>query len=250
MQLQTMKPIDTFEKTYEIHFGFIDNRGIARPSCLFDLAQDAATLHAYQIGIGREAIGALWVLSRMKTELARPLLPYERLTVQTWCAGIKGAAWLRSFHFLVEGEPVGAAISSWAVLDQQTHRIIRPSSIAQARQYLSLTPGTAVIPGRLVCTSLCEHHVHPVCYSDLDVNNHVNNVKIVDILSDGLDLNLSDCFVSALQVNYTAESQFGDQLRVMTGEEAGVRYVFGEAGGRTRFEGAAMLSPIPDGKRR
>ncbi|MCI8856723.1 MAG: hypothetical protein HFH26_09305 [Clostridiaceae bacterium] len=245
MYPDTLKPIDTFEKSYEIHFGFIDNRGIARPSCLFDLAQDAATLHAYQLGLSRESIGALWVLSRMKTELSRPLLPYERLTVQTWCSGIKGAAWLRSFRFLVGEEMVGVAISSWAVLDQKTHRILRPSAIEQAKQYLALTPGLAVIPGRLACGTLCEHHVHPVCYSDLDVNNHVNNVKIVDILSDGLDLNLSDRFVSALQVNYTAESRFGDRLRVLTGEENGINYVFGEAGGQNRFEGAAILSPLP-----
>ena len=246
MQLETLKPIDHFEKTYEIHFGQIDNRGVARPSAVFELAQDAATVHAYHIGIGREDISALWVLSRMKTELARPLLPYEKLTVQTWCAGIKGASWLRSFRFLVGGEPVGAAISSWVVLDQETHRIIRPTAIAQAEKYLALTPSAAMIPGKLACAALREHHIHPVCYSDLDVNNHLNNVKIVDILSDGLDLNLGGQFVSALQVNYTAESRFGDRLRVLTGEEDGVRYVFGEADGKTRFEGAAILSPMPE----
>lgn len=245
MQLETLKPLDTYSKDCEIHFGFIDNRGIARPSCLCELAQDAATIHAHLLGIDRDALGVLWVLSRMKIELSRPLYPYEILTVQTWCAGIKGAAWLRSFRFSVGGETVGAAISSWAVLDQHTHRIIRPSAIEKAKDYLALTPSPAVIPGKLACSELREHHVHPVCYSDLDVNNHVNNVKIVDILSDGLDLNLSDQFVSALQINYTAESRFGDQLRVMTGEDGGVRYVFGEAGGTTRFEGAAILSPVP-----
>ena len=56
MQLETLKPIDHFEKTYEIHFGQIDNRGVARPSAVFELAQDAATVHAYHIGIGREDI--------------------------------------------------------------------------------------------------------------------------------------------------------------------------------------------------
>ncbi len=241
---ETQKSSDIFEKSYEIHFGFIDNRGVARPSCLFDLAQDAATVHAHRLGIDRDAVGALWVLSRMKTELYRPLLPYETLDVQTWCAGIKGAVWLRSFRFLAGGEPVGAAVSSWTVLDWETHRILRPNAIEGAQRFLGVKPDPAVVPGKLACAELHEHHIHPVCYSDLDVNGHVNNVKIVDILSDGLDLNLGDSFVSALQVNYTAESRFGDQLRVLTGEEEGVRFVFGEAGGCTRFEGAAVLSPM------
>lgn len=244
MLLDTLKPFDFFEKTYELHFGLIDNRGVARPSALFDIAQDAATVHAGQLGLSRESMGVLWVLSRMKTELCRPLLPYEQVTVQTWCSGIKGAAWMRSFRFLAAGEPVGAAISSWTILDRETHRILRPTAIEQAQRYLALSPEKAVIPGKLICPDLREHHIHPVCYSDLDVNNHVNNVKIVDILSDGLDLNLGEQFVSALQVNYTAESRFGDQIRVMTGQEGGLCYVFGEAGGKTRFEGAAVLSSM------
>lgn len=245
MSPETQNPFEIYEKDCEIHFGFIDNRGISRPSCFFELAQDVATLHAHQLGLGREDIGALWVLSRMKIELSRPLYPYEILTVQTWCAGIKGATWLRSFRFLVGKEAVGSAISSWVVLDQNTHRILRPSTIAQAQKYMALAPNAAAVPGKLACPRLKEHHLHTVCYSDLDVNNHVNNVKIVDILSDGLDLNLSDQFVSSLQVNYTAESRFGDQIRVMTGNDGDIRYVFGEAGGATRFEGALLLSPIP-----
>lgn len=245
MQLQPLEPIEPYEKTYEIHFGQIDNRGIARPSALFELAQDAATLHAYEVGLSRENLNALWVLSRMKTELARPLHPYERVTVQTWCAGLKGPMWLRQFHFLTEGGIIGTAVSTWVLLEQGTHRIMRPSALEQAKRYQGQKINPSHIPGKLEYSDLTEHHIHPVCYSDLDVNNHVNNVKIVDILSDGLDLNLGTDYVSTLQVNYTAESRFGDQLSILTGESDGIRYVFGRAAGQTRFEGAAVLAPMP-----
>ena len=89
-----------------------------------------------------------------------------------------------------------------------------------------------------------EHHVHPVLYSDLDVNNHVNNVRVVELVSDALDLQRQPGFVSSLQVNYTAETTFGEQLSLLCGTVDGARYVRGEADGKTRFEALATLTPF------
>ena len=86
--------------------------------------------------------------------------------------------------------------------------------------------------------------MHPVLYSDLDVNNHVNNVRVVELVSDALDLQRQPGFVSSLQVNYTAETAFGEQLSLLCGTVDGARYVRGEADGRPRFEALAVLAPI------
>src|SRR5574344_622036 len=126
-----------FSKTYTVDFSHIDNRGIARPSALFDFMQDAATLHAEELHIGREALRAIWVLSRMKMQLRRPLRPYEELTIKTWCAGIRGACWHRSFSFAVNDEPLGGGHSMWVVLGEESRRILRPSKFPQAQEYLS-----------------------------------------------------------------------------------------------------------------
>lgn len=56
---------------------------------------------------------------------------------------------------------------------------------------------------KLSCDNVRLHHVHEVRYSDLDVNNHVNNVRAVELISDALDLYKQPGFVSELQVNYT-----------------------------------------------
>ena len=86
--------------------------------------------------------------------------------------------------------------------------------------------------------------MHPVLYSDLDVNNHVNNVRVVELISDALDLQRQPGFVSSLQVNYTAETAFGEQLSLLCGTVDGARYVRGEADGKTRFEALAVLTPF------
>ena len=68
---------DLLSREYEINYSHIDNRGIAKPSFLWNIMQDAATVHAEALQLGPETLHILWVLSRMKVRLTRPLRPYE-----------------------------------------------------------------------------------------------------------------------------------------------------------------------------
>lgn len=240
-----MQELQYFEKDYPITFSHIDNRGIARPSALFDIMQDAATEHADALHLNADDLGALWVLSRLHCALTRPVRVHEVIHVRTWCAGIKGATWLRAFTLCVDGEEIAQALSAWVVLDRVSHRILRPTQIPAAQGYIALVPGACpAVPGKLLCAGLTPHHVHTVRYSDLDINGHMNNVKIVDVVCDGLELDRQDgLFVSEIQVNYTAECMPGEQIALAVGQGAdGLTYVFGAAHGAPKFEAAAKLS--------
>lgn len=239
--------IPVLEKDYTLTFGHIDNRGLMRPSVLFSIMQDAATVHADALHLGREDLQALWVLSRLRCGLNRPLGVHDTIRVRTWCAGIKGASWLRNFEILLDGTAIGQAVSSWVILGADDHRILRPTAIPAAKDYLALAPGQCPpIPGRLKCGEMRDHHVHTVRYSDLDVNGHMNNVKIVDVVCDGLELDRrAGQFVSELQVNYTAECMPDEDIALAVGAgEDGRIYVTGAADGKGRFEAAARLQAI------
>ena len=237
---------DILSREYEVNYSHIDNRGVAKPSFLWNIMQDAATVHAEALHLGPAELHILWVLSRMKVRLLRPLLPYERIRCETWCPGIRGVSWYRCFAFYAGEEAVGDAQSMWVTLDPETYRILRPNSFPIAEGYLHTARGALFDPlPKLSCDNVRGHHVHPVLYSDLDVNNHVNNVRVVELVSDALDLQRQPGFVSSLQVNYTAETAFGEQLSLLCGTVDGARYVRGEADGRTRFEALATLTPFP-----
>lgn len=139
--------VDLLTREYEVNYSHIDNRGIAKPSFLWNIMQDAATVHAEALHIGPLDLRIVWVLSRMKARLTRPLLPYERLRCETWCPGIKGASWYRSFSFFVDNKPVGDAQSMWVTLDPETHRIVRPGAISRSRAV------PAHLPRRAVCAA-------------------------------------------------------------------------------------------------
>ena len=153
--------VDLLTREYEVNYSHIDNRGIAKPSFLWNIMQDAATVHAEALHIGPLDLRIVWVLSRMKARLTRPLLPYERLRCETWCPGIKGASWYRSFSFFVDNKPVGDAQSMWVTLDPETHRIVRPSAFPEAEQYLHTSRGELFAPlPKLSCDNVRLHHVH------------------------------------------------------------------------------------------
>ncbi len=234
---------EVFVKSYELTYSHIDWRGTVRPASYFDFMQDAATVHAQMAHMDRDDLGVIWVLSRMHAEFERPLTAYEHLELSTWCAGIKGASWLRAFGFAVDGEPVGRAISSWVILDPKSHRILRPTSVPAAADYICADRTTLPMPGKLTLSELPLHHTYRVEYSDLDINRHLNNVRIAALVSDALDLGAHD-FVRSLQINYTAETPLGVVLKLYA-ERAGDTFaVQGTAEGQVRFEAAGTFGRL------
>lgn len=139
---------------------------------------------------------------------------------------------------------VACARSSWAMLDPSDHHIIRPNTLAVAADMPKLGREYK-IPDRLQYETVTPHHIHTVRYSDLDRNGHLNNVRIVDIIADGLELErIEDAFVSEIQVNYLSECSCGDALQLSVGQDTnGIYYVFAAADGQPKFEAAAKLQP-------
>lgn len=237
---------DLLTREYEVNYSHVDNRGVARPSFLFHIMQDASTVHAEALHLSPQDLHIVWVLSRMRVTLQRPLLPYERIRCETWCPGVRGVSWYRCFTFLADDQPIGQAQSMWVTLDPTTHHILRPGTFPIAASYQSASRSELFDPlPKLSCDNTRLHHVHPVLYSDLDINNHVNNARVVELISDALDLQRQPGFVSALQVNYTAETVYGEQLSLLCGSCDTGRYIRGEADGKPRFEALATLSPLP-----
>lgn len=234
---------EVFVKPYELTYSHIDWRGVVRPAAYFDFMQDAATVHAQMAHLDREDLRVIWVLSRMHAEFERPLAAYERLTLSTWCAGIKGASWLRAFDFAVDGKPVGRAISSWVILDPESHRVLRPASVPAAADYICTDRPALPMPGKLACAGLPLHHTYQVAYSDLDINRHLNNVRIAALVSDAIDLGEDD-LVRSLQINYTAETPLGAVLTLHAERTADTFAVQGVTEGRVRFEAAGTFGRL------
>ena len=232
-----------YSQDYTVTFSYIDNRGITRPSAIADFMQDAATVHEKKLSIVTGKINGFWVLSRLKYRLLRPLTPYETVTVTTWCGAVKGPLWYRDFSFCVNGENVGTGTTAWVVLDRATHKIVRPSSIPGYMSFLPESNNPVELLSKIEPNSTDYSAYHTVSYSDIDINNHLNNVKVIDIISNALNLQkYENEFVSELQVNYLAESYSEDKLLINVSEKEKINiYAECEDGGSKRFEAEVII---------
>lgn len=222
----------------------VDGYGRCRASALLGHLQEAATLAAEDGGFGRERMleenRAFWMLSRMWFRLDRPLSWGERLTIQTWHRGGKSALMYRDFDLLVDGMPVGEAVSAWVLADLDSHRLLRLSEIA----CLEGTTGGSRCKDRLLRKlrlpqDMVQADRRKLRYSDTDINAHVNNTRYADFACDALELEKlpKDWFLTSMQLDYLAECHPEEMLKLCAGGAGAERFVSGmDDAGKIRFE--------------
>ncbi len=206
-----------YEKNYYIGPGETDVFNRCRPSSLLMILQDAATAHGEIIGLTRSELiekhNTVWVLARLKYELKKPIINGDTVILKTWNRGLKGVMWYRDFSLSANGEDVGKATQIWVLADAQTHRIKRPTGIDVLSPQSAISiPEYEVDIVKLIRPKDFTHCFDKVIrYSDLDMNAHLNNTKYADLCCDAVRYEeLSEKFLSGLQINYLQECRVGD----------------------------------------
>lgn len=239
-----------YEKTYPISSTEVDVYGNCRPSALLSFFQDMGGEHSEATGTGRDYLmseyHAFWMLVRVWYRLDRPLKTGERLSLRTWQRGCGGLIVYRDFDLLVDGRPVGEAVSAWVVADFESRKMLRPGRIRR----LVEAPVPDCVKDRqlkLIRTpkDLREVYRRTVRYSDLDINGHMNNTKYADVLLDALQVReLKGRFISELQLNYSLECRAGETMTIFRGLEAEPCYIDGRGDdGARRFEAIVQFQP-------
>ncbi|MBR5478829.1 MAG: hypothetical protein IKU84_01470 [Clostridia bacterium] len=208
-----------FIKTYEVGAGEGDRFDLCKTSALLNFMQDAATRHSEIMGISRDVLitkyRTIWILARCLIKLNRPIRTYENLQIETWHRGFQGPLWYRDFEFKIDGETVGYATNVWVTADAVTHKMKRPEGFEEINtlsaapdRSLGITLGKIKTPDDL--NTVCERIVR---FSDLDVNQHLNNAKYGDLVCDAVLFSAEKpCYFSSLQINYNNESLIGEKI--------------------------------------
>ncbi len=236
-----------YEQKIPIDSRDVDGQGQCRPSALLGHMQETATQAAERHGFGRilmeEPYQAYWVLTRIWYRLDRPLYWGEELAIRTWHRGGKAATTYRDFDLLVEGEPVGEAVSLWVLMQRETGRIIKLSTVAgMARTDGGSRCKTITLSRLQMPDGLEPEEPRLLRYSDTDINGHVNNTRYADFACDALHMErrADGVFVSQMQIGFLGQCYPGERLELLTGRRDEARFVRGQdAQGKVRFD--AML---------
>lgn len=224
-----------------------DANKVMRPTAMLDIMQEAANVSATSLGFGYDEMietNTAWVLSRIHVRFKKNPLWRDTVNLKTWHKGVAKLFYLRDFILSDNnGNRLAEATSSWLIIDMNTRRLVRNSELASNPEKCTKEDAIAEPADKVVLPVDIEPELvrkHPVTWSEIDPNGHVNNVKYVAWAIDAVKLeDITEKPLKELLVNYDAEVMPGDVVRIsrirQETTEGVVYYITGKVSDKQNF---------------
>ena len=198
------------EQDYRLRWLDFDRYGHIQPVTVLDLFQDAATLHADELGMGRNdmmASGVFWVVVRSKYEVVREPTQFQMVRIRTWPRKPTSFSIPRDFTMCDEaGNLLIKATTEWVFVNAETRKFARlkdhyrgPADFCDDRAFDDkLRKVPAFDEGNRPVVEIAP------AFSDIDLNGHVNNARYPHFVIDALNPTESYA-VKTFQIDYRYE---------------------------------------------
>jgi acyl-ACP thioesterase len=181
----------------------------------------AAGNHSQKRGWGISALNEnhhTWVLSRLSIEMTEMPRNYQHCQVSTWVESVMKLFTTRNFAIKdAEGNPMGYARSVWAMIDTETRRPCDLVTLydGDLLNYV-VSDEENVCPieghGRFRFRDAQLVRTLTTCYSDIDINGHVNSIKYIEHILNLFSRQQMERGIKRFEIAYKAESYMGDTL--------------------------------------
>jgi medium-chain acyl-[acyl-carrier-protein] hydrolase len=206
-----------FSKDWEINFTQCTPNGLLKYTDLCNILQLTAATHAEIGGISfvdMQVFNQAWVLSRMRIEITALPKWKDIVTVKTWINTLENSRSVRALEMYVNGKKMIGIETFWAVFNTQTRR---PEALALPYEHFILYPENKATVNTFSKINIYENKEmvfeKTVVLSDLDIVNHVNNVKYLEWCLDHVDekiiLNQN---IESLEMNFLKELYLKDTI--------------------------------------
>lgn len=203
------------EQEYEINFLLCYPNGFLKYTELCNLLQITAGNHADLGGISyldMQAHHQAWVMSRMRLEVEKLPKWGDKVVVKTWIKTLENSRSIRSMEMYLNNEKIVGCESYWAVINTKTRRpdvLELPHSHFEKFNINATNQDTIKIE---IDENAQEIGVRKVVLSDLDIVNHVNNVKYMEWCFDFENpKRLLKQELKAIDINFMRELNLGDK---------------------------------------
>ena len=212
--------MNIYSKDYRIKSYDVDFNKKLKLSRLFHLFQESAYQHASLLNFGYKELkekNQFWVLARVKVRFYKIPAWNDKISLTTWHKGARRLFAYRDFQiFDAKDNPLIDATSSWLVVDLKTKKPLRignqlnKSSSRVNKNSLDEEPNKISIPDRIQ-----KMDQRKVFYSDIDLNNHVNNARYLEWLMDSIKLEiLKENTIKSISVNFLKEAAYNDRIDI------------------------------------
>jgi acyl-ACP thioesterase len=206
------------EQEYEINFLLCYPNGLLKYTELCNLLQITAGNHADLGGISyldMQAHNQAWVMSKMRLEIDKLPKWGDKIIIKTWIKSLENSRSVRSMEVYLNNEKIIACESYWAVLNTQTRK---SDTLALNHAHFEIFNINATNQSTVkidIEVKAEEIGTHKVVLSDLDIVNHVNNVKYMEWCLDFENpKRLLKQELKAIDINFMRELNLGDEALI------------------------------------
>ena len=209
---------------YLIHSYEIDMDSRLSIVSAINFFQESAWRNAESLGVGYSDLAAknrFWVLSRLFVEMYRYPLWGESIKLETWPKGMENMFALRDFRFKTGdgSELLGAGISAWLVIDATTQRMLRAEQICDEIPYYPHHVLEHKLGKIALAANMTSQTRITAGYTDVDVNNHVNNVSYLNWAVNYLPLECDKLTIRSAELNFLSEARLRSPVEIFYGNE-------------------------------
>ncbi len=214
-----------YSQDWEINFMQCTPNGSLRYTDLCNMLQLTAAAHSESGGfsfVDMQEYNQAWVLSRMRLEITKLPKWKDIITIKTWINSLENSRSVRTLEVLVNGEKCIGVETFWAVFNTKTRR---PEGMVLAHDHCEKYPENRATSQPFSKIEIDESKEllfeRKVVLSDLDIVNHVNNVKYlewcIDVIDEDIMLHKS---IASLDMNFMKELSLGEVVAIYeTNEE-------------------------------
>ncbi|MFP4023691.1 MAG: acyl-[acyl-carrier-protein] thioesterase [Thiohalospira sp.] len=199
-----------------------DQNGRLTLQSLFHFLQECAWENARANDFGYEFLeknNAYWVLSRVLVQMDEYPLWRDEIEIKTWPKGVDRFFAIRDFQIYKNGKTIGNVTSYWLIVDKERKRPRRPDDFNFVHENFLQESAIERNPERIeLGISLIKKEQRKVFYSDMDVNQHVNNATYVRWILDSWFSEKGED-IAEFEINFLSELMLNDEFVVFTGKQ-------------------------------
>lgn len=186
-----------------------DYQSQLRLSTLLSILSDLATQNAYEIELWNDELAKHygWVLIKQTLKFKRPIYTGEPITLSTRAYHSSRVQFTRQYQIENQSNVICNGHSVWTLIDLEKRSIARINKIGLKQPEIKDYPYfltsyqdiDETIPTTLTQT-------RKVLYSDIDVNQHMNNSRYIEWAFDVIEPDvIKNCFVEEVSMWYKKE---------------------------------------------
>jgi medium-chain acyl-[acyl-carrier-protein] hydrolase len=208
-----------YSQNWEINFMQCNPNGYLRYTDLCNILQLTAAAHSESGGfsfVDMQLYNQAWVLSKMRIEIEELPKWKDNITVTTWINSLENSRSTRAMEVSVNGKKIIGVETFWVVFNTKTRRAEQMELPHEHCEKYPENKATALPFSKIeIKENKSLLFERAVVLSDLDIVNHVNNVKYLEWCLDiANDQRILSDQIASLEMNFLRELSLGDVVAI------------------------------------